>query len=168
MIPEEVIDYLQRNEVPFKRRPHARAITAQELAASLQITGYSVAKSVMVEADGQKWIAVLPASENVSLPLLGEILNARNVRLLTENEFASLFGQCEVGSEPPFGRLYRLPVVMDSSLSKASWVIFRAGSHRESLEMAYSDFMALEKPRVGSFGVPVASSETRRRREARA
>jgi len=167
MIPGSIIDYLEKNKVPFKRRPHAQVIGAQELAASLHVTGYSVAKSVIVEADGEKWIAVLPASETVSLQRLAELLNARNVRLLSEAEFAPLFRDCELGAEPPFGRLYGLPVAMDSSFAHAAGIVLRAGSHRESLEIAYADFLSLEKPRIGSFGVLPGFSAAAREREAR-
>ncbi len=165
MIPARIIDYLQRNEVQFKRRPHAQAVSAQQLAASLHITGYAVAKSVLVEADGQKWIAVLPASETIDPTRLAEVLKAESVRLLSEREFASIFAECETGAEPPFGRLYGLPLVVDSGLSNASQIILRAGSHRESLEIAYSDFVSLEKPRVGFFGIPNVLAQNQVQRE---
>ena len=166
MIPTSIIEYLQRNEVPFKRRPHAQAVSAQELAASLHVSGYSVAKSVIVDADGEKWIAVLPASETVNLARLAEVLKARKVRLCGESEFAQIFPDCEIGAEPPFGGLYAIPVVVDSRLADATWIILRAGSHQESLEMAYSDFVSLEKPRVGSFGILPGWSQTERQRES--
>jgi len=161
MIPTSIIEYLQRNKVPFKRRPHAQAIGAQELAAALHVSGYSVAKSVIVVADGQRWIAVLPASETVKLDRLAEVLKARDVRLLAEPEFAPIFADCEIGAEPPFGGLYKIPVVVDSRLADAASIILRAGSHRETLEIAYSDFLSLEKPRVGSFGILSGSHQSR-------
>jgi Ala-tRNA(Pro) deacylase len=164
-IPARIIDYLQRNEVPFKRRPHAQAVSAQQLAASLHITGYAVAKSVLVDADGLKWIAVLPASETVDPIRLADVLKSKSVRLLSEYEFASIFVECETGAEPPFGRLYGLPVVVDSGLSNAREIIVRAGSQRESLQIAYLDFVSLERPRVGFFGVPIASAESQLQRE---
>jgi len=167
MIPASIIEYLQRNKVPFKRRPHAQAIGAQELAATLHVSGYSVAKSVIVDADGQRWIAVLPASETVNLGRLAEVLEARDVRLLGEPEFAPIFADCEIGAEPPFGGLYKIPVVVDSRLADAASIILRAGSHRETLEMAYSDFMSLEKPRVGSFGILPGWTESDRQRESK-
>ena len=167
MIPASIIEYLQRNKVPFKRRPHAQAIGAQELAATLHVSGYSVAKSVIVDADGQRWIAVLPASETVNLGRLAEVLEARDVRLLGEPEFAPIFADCEIGAEPPFGGLYKIPVVVDSRLADAASIILRAGSHRETLEMAYSDFMSLEKPRVGSFGILLGWTESDRQRESK-
>jgi len=153
MIPRSIIEYLQRNAVPFKRRPHVQAVSAHELAASLHISGYRVAKSVIVDADGQKWIAVLPAAETVDLPRLANLLKANTVQLVEETKFAPLFAGCETGAEPPFGGLYGIPVVVDSKLADKTPIVLRAGSHQESLEIAYADFVSLEKPRVGSFGI---------------
>lgn len=151
MIPSHIIDYLRQNNVPFRRLPHRHAVSAQELAASLHVTGHRVAKAVLVEADGQKYIAVLPAAENVDLARLTAVLGAGKSRFLSEDEFASIFQDCEVGAEPPFGRLYGLPVIVDSSLGSNEKIVFRAGSHGEALEINYSDFLALERPRIASF-----------------
>src|SRR6516225_7113113 len=117
MIPTSIIDYLQRNGVAFKRRTHAQAVSAHDLAASLHVSGYRVAKSVIVDADGQKWIAVLPAAETVDLPRLANLLKANTVQLVEETKFAPLFAGCETGAEPPFGGLYGIPVVVDSKLA---------------------------------------------------
>ncbi|MFZ5470530.1 MAG: aminoacyl-tRNA deacylase [Myxococcota bacterium] len=160
MISNRIVDYLKRNKVPFTRRWHPRAITAQEVAASIHVTGYRVAKSIIVEADGQKRITVLPAAERIDERRLAEALGAKQVRLCTEAEFAELFPDCELGAEPPFGALYGLPVIVDGTLASDEAVVFRAGSHEETIEMRYDDFERLERPKVASFiaeKVPLAA-----------
>jgi Ala-tRNA(Pro) deacylase len=153
MIPERIIEYLRNHGVAYERRFHRRAITAQELAAAVHLPGRQVAKSVMVKANGQIWIAVLPATELVDEDRLAPVLGARSVHLLHESEFESLFPDCEAGAEPPFGGLYGLPVVIDSALAKAESILFRAGSHEEAIEMRYEDFYRLEgQPMVGAIG----------------
>jgi len=156
MIPEPIVEYLERRSVPYARRSHPRALTAQEVAASVHVTGYRVAKSVIVEAGRTTWIAVLPAAEVVDEDRLAALLGGP-VRILGEQEFTSLFPGCEAGAEPPFGGLYGLPVVVDSTLARADRVVFRAGSHEEALELRYRDFASLEHGAlVGSFGrIPV-------------
>src|SRR5687767_12149450 len=108
MIPSEIIHYLQHHEIPFSRHWHPRAVAAQRLAHSLHVSGKQVAKCVIVEADGADWIAVLPANRRLDLDRLRNLLGARNVRLVPESAFGDLFPGCEVGAEPPFGRLYGL------------------------------------------------------------
>jgi Ala-tRNA(Pro) deacylase len=162
MIPNQIIQYLEERKVPYERRTHRRALTAQEVAAAMHVTGYRVAKSVIVEAGGKTWIAVLPAAELVDEERLAAVLGAP-VRFVNEQEFTELFPECEPGAEPPFGGLYGLPVVVDSTLAKADRIVFRAGSHEEALELRYQDFAALEnKPTVGTFGrIPVPAPRQR-------
>jgi Ala-tRNA(Pro) deacylase len=151
MIPESITAYLEENGVPFQRHPHRRAVTAQELAAALHVTGYRVAKSVIVNADDQYWIAVLGAPDLIDLDALGRLLDARSVELAGEEEFADFFPNCELGAEPPFGRLYEIGVVCDESLRSADRLLFRAGSHEEALELRFEDFLRLEEPLLGAF-----------------
>lgn len=153
MVPTQITRHLQDSGIPFTVRPHARAVTAQELAASVHVTGYRVAKSVLLEADGQRLIAVLPAADVVDLPRLATAVGALSMRVMDEAEFYNLFSDCEVGAEPPFGSLYGLPVVIDRRLAVAGPMILRAGSHQDAIEMSYEDFARLENPRVADFAL---------------
>jgi Ala-tRNA(Pro) deacylase len=151
MIPEPIQNYLQQQHVPFLRHWHPRAVTAQELAQSLHVTGYRVAKSVIVRtADQQLWICVIPAADTLDFDKVCEALGTSEARLASEDEFADLFPECELGAEPPFGHLYGLPVLMDESLGAAKDLLLRAGSHEEALEVHAADFLNLESPRKAS------------------
>jgi Ala-tRNA(Pro) deacylase len=152
MVPTDIIRYLDEAGVQYRRWPHGRAVTAQELAASVHVSGRRVAKSVLVEADGAPWIALLPATEIVDRERLASALGVDRVRLMEEGEFAGLFPGCEIGAEPPFGGLYGLPVVVDEDLTREQDLIVRAGSHQEALEIAYDDLAQLERPRLARFG----------------
>jgi Ala-tRNA(Pro) deacylase len=154
MIPDRISQYLSNARVPFALRTHERVIPAQRLAASLHVSGKRVAKTVLVEAGGDAWIAVLPADERIDWTKLGKALGSPLVRKLDEAEFSRYFPEVEVGAEPPFGRLFRVPMVVDSSLAKATWLVFRGGTHVDTIEMAFPDFQRLESPLIASFAVP--------------
>jgi Ala-tRNA(Pro) deacylase len=151
MIPDSIQHYLQRSGVRYERYWHRRAITAQELAESLHISGWRVAKTVIILSDRQPWLFVVPAAGSLDLEKVRDILASRTVRLATEADFAHRFPDCELGAEPPFGELYGMPVAVDESLSQNERVLFRAGSHEEVLEMRFQDFATLEWPLVASF-----------------
>jgi Ala-tRNA(Pro) deacylase len=151
VIPESIVSYLDDNGVRYRRLSHATAVTASELAERLHASGHRVAKSVLVEADGIPWLAVLPAARQVDMTELTAALSAHHVRVLGEDEFARLFPECEVGAEPPFGRLFGVPVVADSSLHDRGPLVFHAGSHEEALEMDAASFWRLEAPLTGAF-----------------
>ncbi len=153
MVPQNITDYLDRNGCPYDVHRHARAVSAQRLAHALHVTGYKLAKTVVIEADGRVYLAVLPALELVDPERLAEILGARAARLLAEYEFSDLFPGCETGAEPPFGKLFGLPVVMDESLRDEDHLFVRAGSHEEVVEMKSADFERLEQPIAGAFAI---------------
>jgi len=44
MIPRQIVDFLERNDVPYERHMHRRARTAHELAATTHVPGRRVAK----------------------------------------------------------------------------------------------------------------------------
>jgi Ala-tRNA(Pro) deacylase len=152
MIPEGIISYLEKGGVHYGRHPHARAVTAQELAEVTHEQGHHVAKTVLVSVDGEPWMAVLPADESLRPDRLARSLGAERVSLMPELRFAELFPDCEAGAEPPFGGLYGLPTVVDRDLTYQRNILLRAGSHDEALEMSFSDYAALEHPRIADFG----------------
>ncbi|MFP2913017.1 aminoacyl-tRNA deacylase [Pyxidicoccus sp. 3LFB2] len=150
MIPDSIIQYLHRHYVPFERRPHLRAISAQALAASLHVSGFLVAKTVIVHAPDRLWLCVTSAPDTLDLGRLADMVGVRRLRLAEEAEFVDLFPECEPGAEPPFGQLYGLPVVVDSHLRQAERLWFRAGSHAEAIELRFEDFLHLEEPLLGN------------------
>jgi Ala-tRNA(Pro) deacylase len=158
MIASRIVRHMEQAGVPVQVRQHPRVVAAQRLAASVHVSGYRVAKSVLVEADGQRVMAVLPAADIVDPARLAAALGAQRVRILHESEFLDLFTECEPGAEPPFGALFGLPVVLDRRLAQARGsLVFRAGSHEEALEMKPEDFLRLERPRVADFAVAAPS-----------
>jgi Ala-tRNA(Pro) deacylase len=143
--------FLDANGIRYVSRIHSPAYTAQEVAASAHVTGKHFAKTVIVRIDAGLAMAVLPSNRKVVLQDLREITGKDNVRFATEEEFKSLFPDCEVGAMPPFGNLYGLDVFVAPSLTENEEIAFNAGTHTEVLSMAYADFERLVHPKVTSF-----------------
>jgi Ala-tRNA(Pro) deacylase len=146
-----VKNYLDLQHVPYQHHIHATAFTAQQLAAAEQVPGTMVAKTVVVKADDQFVMAVLPGTAKVDPTALKGALNAREVQLATEREFQELFPDSDVGAMPPFGNLYDLPVCADESLARDEEIVFNAGTHEDAIRMRYSDFSRLVGPKICSF-----------------
>lgn len=68
------------------------------LAEVVAVSGYEVAKTVLLRVDGNYMLAVLPAPMLVDLDLARQSLRAEDVRLASEAEFNRLFPDCEVGA----------------------------------------------------------------------
>ena len=144
-------EFLDREKIKYVSIVHSPAYTAQEVAASAHITGKELAKTVIVELDGQMAMAVLPANRKIVLQDLREVTGSDNVKFASEESFEQKFPDCETGAMPPFGNLYGMEVYAAESLGENEEIAFNAGSHTEAMRLAYKDFERLVKPRVLSF-----------------
>jgi Ala-tRNA(Pro) deacylase len=143
--------YLDKEKVKYVSIIHSTAYTAQEVAASAHIPGKELAKTVIVQLDGQTAMAVLPANRKVVLQDLREATGADQVKLVPEEHFKQKFPDCEIGAMPPFGNLYGMEVFVAASLADNEQIAFNAGSHTEVIKLAYKDFERLVRPKVISF-----------------
>jgi Ala-tRNA(Pro) deacylase len=148
---ERLEQYLHENGVGFEVMTHRQVFTMQEVAAELHVPGQQVAKVVLAKADGRMVMLVLPAPYRVNTDQVRDLVGAKKARRAEEEEFAGLFPDCDTGAMPPFGNLYDLPVYVDRSLAEERDIVFRIGSHRETMKLAYADFARLVKPTVGEF-----------------
>lgn len=148
---DQIEAYLREKKVPFQVQHHAVAYTAQEVAAAEHVPGRMLAKVVMVFADGELTMLVLPAPSRVDAAKAASALGAAEVRLAREEEFADRFPGCEVGAMPPFGNLYDLPLFVDKSLSEDETIVFEAGTHSDTMSMRYADYERLAQPKPAEF-----------------
>ncbi len=144
-------DFLDEHHVKYVTVSHSPAYTAQEIAASAHIKGKDLAKTVMIKIDGEMAMAVLPASFQVDLYMLMDVFDAEKIELASEDEFKDLFGQCELGAMPPFGKLYGLDVYVARELAEDDEIAFNAGSHTELVKLAYEDYVRLAQPQILDF-----------------
>jgi Ala-tRNA(Pro) deacylase len=144
-------EFLDREKVKYVSIIHSPAYTAQEVAASAHVTGRELAKTVIVELDGEMAMAVLPANRKIVLQDLREVTGCDQVKFASEDEFRQSFPECETGAMPPFGNLYGMEVFVAESLRSNEEIAFNAGSHTEVIKLAFRDFERLVRPSVMSF-----------------
>lgn len=150
---QRIKDYLDSHNVKYFVISHSMAYTAQEIAASVHISGHELAKTVIIKLDGKLAMAVLPATYKVNFGILKEIVGSKNVQLASELEFKHRFPDCEVGAMPPFGNLWNMDVFVSERLSYNSDIVFSAGTHTELIRMSYSDYENLVKPKVVNYSL---------------
>lgn len=152
MIPGYILEYLKEHGIEPRPLDHPRAVTAQELASVLRLPGRRVAKTVAFTANSEIWLAVLPAHELLDLQRVQRAFGMKDVTLVDEEHFSGMFPGCEVGAEPPFGRLFGIPVIVDSCFAEEEAIVVRAGSHQQCLLLSFDDFAALETPAMANIG----------------
>jgi Ala-tRNA(Pro) deacylase len=146
-------EFLDRYGIEYVTVQHSPAYTAMAVAASAHVPVTEMAKTVMIDVDGEMAMAVLPASSQVDFDLLKDALGAKHVALVHERNFKDRFPDCASGAMPPFGNLYGMPVYVSDALGVDQYIAFSAGSHREVVIMAYSNFERLVSPTVVNFSV---------------
>lgn len=141
--------FLEGAGVPFEILRHERAYTSEEVAATQHVPGRELAKVVVARlADGFA-MAVLPATSRLDLHKLGDLAGDPHAGLAGEDDLAVLFPGCEVGAMPPFGNLFHVPVYADRRLAEDERIVFEAGTHTETIRMAWRDYARLVQPTMG-------------------
>ncbi len=148
---ERLEAYLREHQVPFQLQHHAHTFSAQKIAESEHIPGKMVAKTVIALADNDMIALVLSASHRADLNKVQAALEAKEIRLAHEAEFAATFPDCEVGTMPPFGNLYGIQTYVDKSLAEQETMVFPIGTYTDTMSLKYADFERLAHPKVITF-----------------
>jgi len=150
----KLLDFLDKASADYEVTEHRATFTGQQLAAEEHIPGLMVAKPVIIRADDEYYMCVLPACYKIDFDTLKRQVGAREIELASESEMAVIFEDCPLGAEPPFGMLYGLLTFMDSSLEDDEYIVFQAGAHDKAIKMDMREYLRLAKPRVLSFSYP--------------
>jgi Ala-tRNA(Pro) deacylase len=143
--------YLTDQYVHFEVQEHRQVYTMQEVAAVLHEKGEHVAKVFIATVDDKPVMLVLSAPAQVDLDRVRVMLKAKEARRAREFEFAQLFADCDVGTMPPFGHIYQVPVYLDRALVGESHIVFQAGTHHTTMKIAMADYLRLASPVIGDF-----------------
>jgi Ala-tRNA(Pro) deacylase len=142
----DLLKYLNLTGVHYQVISHVPAFSAHSVALAAHIPDSELAKTLLLRADEQYWMAVLRGDHHLNQKLVKHALEAKHVSLATEEELSVFFPDCEVGAMPPFGKLYALPVVVDKSLAEDEDIVFNACTHSQSVKMKFADYEHLVRP----------------------
>ena len=152
-----LIEFLDKSGVNYEVSKHQPTFTAQQMAAEEHEPGKYVAKPVVVKVDSDYVMCVVPACYNIDLKVLKSQLKAKSVELAKEKDMGKIFGDCELGAQPPFGNLYDLPTIIDKTLEEDDHITFQGGTHEKAIRMSMDDYRKLVSPKVLQFSYHVTS-----------
>lgn len=145
--------FLEEKGVSFEKHEHLKTYTAQGLAHEEHVSGYLVAKPVIVMGSSGPAMCVLAAPKHLDLGRAADVLGDNEVRLATESELGQLCPDCELGAEPPIGGLFGLKTIMDEGLKADEFLVMQAGTHAEAIQMRREDWERIAKPIVASIAM---------------
>lgn len=131
-----LLDWLVDHDVEFETHEHVETFTAWASARAEGIDPRTFAKVVGVATDdGRRALLVLDATDHVDLRKARRLLNAADVRLLSEPELEVLAPGCEAGALPAVGALFGVPMYADRAVRDDPEISFNAGTHRHSVRV---------------------------------
>ncbi len=152
MIPKKVLNYLEKNETKYEIVEHRTVYTAYDLAMTLKMKENQIAKNLLIKADKDFVIAVLPANKNIDLKKFAKVVGAKKADMPKEGVMKTKF-KVHPGALPAFGGVNKLPVYIDKALTKEALALFSVGSFTESITMTVKNFIKLEEAVSGVFSV---------------
>jgi Ala-tRNA(Pro) deacylase len=154
-VPKQIIKHLDKRGAKYGIVTHRKVYTAYDAAQTLKKKLDEIVKNLLIKTDKGFVVVLLPASKNLNLAKLKQLMNARGkgvkkIEIPKEGVMVRLL-KVKPGALPAFGSLHDMEVYMDKSLKKVKKAIFPSGSFTDSIEMAMKEFEKIEEPIVGVF-----------------
>ncbi len=137
--------WLQGGGISFTVLRHEPVFTSEQAAAVRGTSLASGAKALIVKAGATFLLLILPADRKLDSRKARDALRVKALRFASKEEVLNLTG-LQPGSIPPFGSLFGLSTHCDPALGENASINFNAGDHAISIQMAFDDFAAMEKP----------------------
>jgi Ala-tRNA(Pro) deacylase len=145
--------FLQAHQCRYRVVGLAGAVTAQEQAAAVGASGWTVAKVLIVKERDGFAMAVIPACCVLDLNRLKGLIGHGDVRLATTEEARTVVPGCPPGAVPPFGALFGLRTFVDRALLNTREITMPGGDFATGIRMRSAEFRRLAEPRVGAFAL---------------
>ncbi len=143
-----VHELLDERGIEYEVHDHERAVSASRLAEVEGVTGWDVAKPVLLDVGGELAMVVVPGPAHVDLDKVSELLGHNVVSLADEADFADRFPEAETGAEAPFGNLWGIPVFLDERLRARDQMVCRDGSHTRTITLLTRDYVEVVRPEI--------------------
>lgn len=157
-LPVKLVKYLEKAGVGHEILEHRTVYTAYDAAATMRRKINEIAKSLLIKADKDYYLVILPADYNLDFKKLGKCIGMQTkkpvkaVKISGEKVMENLL-KVKAGAMSAFGGLHKLPVIVDKGMVKAKKAVFSSGSFNHSVEMAVRDFIKMENAVLGNFGI---------------
>ena len=139
-IVNRVSAYLDKRHIHYQLLEHAPSHNSLSSANSADIPAAQLVKGVMLEDhDGNKLMAILPATHKVSLIVLNKKLD-KQFHLMKEAAIYELFADCDHGAVPPIAEAYKMDKVYDEYLMQQPHLYLEAGDHQSLIKLTRSEF----------------------------
>ncbi|OGI26528.1 MAG: hypothetical protein A2359_00695 [Candidatus Moranbacteria bacterium RIFOXYB1_FULL_43_19] len=166
-VSKKILDYLKKKKYKFEIIEHKTTYTAFDTARTTQklekkIRPEEFIKTLIVKADKDYFLALVPASRKLDKNKLRKVVNTvrkknkeklyKSINLAKEAWMKkNIIGK--VGATPAFKELTGLEIYIDAVLAKQINIYVGSGEYEYSLKLPAKQYINNEAPIKGSFGV---------------
>lgn len=140
------INELERNGVAFSVHEYERGESLHdfglEAADKLGLDADQVFKTLLVTADGNQAVAIVPVSAKLSLKAVGKALGAKRVEMCDPAVAERVTGYVR-GGISPFGQKRRLPTVIDEMATVFDTIYVSGGKRGLDIGVAATELIGL-------------------------
>lgn len=159
-ISKKIIKYLEDKKYKFNIISHKTTFTAWDTAQTEKVDPKTVVKALVMRADKDYVLALIPGNKNLDKQKLLKVINAQRKKQGLKNsrkiDFAkevwmkkNLLGK--VGATPPFSELLKMEIFVDSLLLKNKKIYVGSGEYTQSFLINVSEYIKKEEIIKGSF-----------------
>jgi prolyl-tRNA editing enzyme YbaK/EbsC (Cys-tRNA(Pro) deacylase) len=151
-ILEAIRQFLKAEGIEYREVHHPPTRTSEASARARGEPLRHGGKALLMKADDQFRLFVLPADMRLDSRRVRQELGVRRTRFATRDELLELTG-LEPGSVPPFGPpILDFDLYVDSAVTENERIAFNAGSLTDSIILLVEDYLRVAAPaRVMSF-----------------
>jgi len=108
------------------------------------------AKAMVLRSKGTFLMCVLPGDEKIDLNKMRIIINNKSLSFATPEQVKEIT-DCDIGSVPPFGNLFDIPIYVDKYLLRNEHIAFNAGLVTRSITMNKEDYLNIIHAHIEDF-----------------
>lgn len=166
-ISKKILNYLKKKKYKFDIIEHKTTYTAFDTAQTTQkkekkVKPEEIVKALVVKADRDYFLALVPASKKLDKKKLLKIINAlkkkKKEKLYKSLDLAkevwmkkNILGK--VGATPAFRGLLGIEIYIDAVLAKQKNLYVGSGEYEYLLKVSTKQYLKNEMPIIGNFGV---------------
>jgi Ala-tRNA(Pro) deacylase len=143
---DEIIKMLKANSITYEELEHEPVFTSAQAARVRGLSLNSGAKSLLLKADNNYILVVLPGGRKIDSKKLRLLLGIKKLHFASP-EVVELLMHCKIGACYPLGSVAKIVTYIDESLLDQASISFNPGVHTKSIKMALADYLKIENPR---------------------
>lgn len=143
----KIISILQAGNVNYQIIEHEPVYTSTQAESISGLTLSQGAKALLLKADKNFVLVVLPGDRRVDFDKLKQVLSAKKVRFAVEDEVKEIM-HCGLGACYPIGSFLNLRTVADPSLMENEMIAFNPGVNDKSIILNSADYVKIALPEI--------------------